>query len=358
MMNMTSWLHKFKIFVFALLFFMGERLWADHQSGDIVSYLRDLAARLGWSQEVFASVKSPGEDYQVFGIADRAFYELNEEAEKGYAQWLLALHPSPLEKVLQKHLRTYRRQGFKIASIESVGNKMYRAYLASYLVKDGKLILARSQDAIEILFGPELLTLKDERLKLDADAWAIFEEVYELSSKEGIIQNIPKSIPSEPSVKTPFEKYTKEISVLDLFPKIEELPDTVSQWKITQDFSKDARGEILVEGRTYQKLPGGVEKNASSIQVVFYAYPSVEQAQHALRLYRKKLRDVLIDTPDKKGFWIFKEGSMKVNFTFTRGIFICDLELNVLGKPQEEKKKSLEEFSNLIQEKIKKFFPI
>ncbi len=332
---------------------MGGKLWAEHQSGDIVSYLRDLAARLGWSQEVFASVKAPGEDYQIFGVADRAFYELNEGTEKGYVQWLLALHPRPLEKVLQKHLKTYRRQGFKIVTVDGIGNKMYRAYLASYIVKEGKLVLTHSQDAIEILFGPEMLTLKDERLKLDADAWAIFEEVFQVFSKEAFIRSLPQHIPEEPPVKAPFEKFAKEVSISDIFPLPVELSENVSEWKITETFPKESRGELLVDGRTYQKEPVKLEKG-SSVQVVLYAYPSVGQAERALHLYRKKLRDVLIDTPDKKGFWISKEGSMTQKLIFTQGIFICDLELTGPEKAVDEKKKSLEQFSILIQEKIQK----
>lgn len=344
-------LRTFTAFIF-LLSCTGLR--AEDRTGDIISSLRDIATRLGWSQEIFASVKGPHEDFQIFGVADTPFSDLNTASEKAYIQWLLAEHQWPLQNALKKHLKAYKRLGFEIVPLEGIGDEAYRAFLLSYVCEGDQLVLSRSQDAVELLFKTEFLTLKDERQKPNADVWAIFEEVVHQSLKDHFIQRLPKKIPAEPDVKGPYKKFSEKISVEDLLPEKKELAQNGSEWKSTDDFSKTSRGEILVKGKTYQRIKKEKEKSAPSIQVMIYAYPSFAQAQSALRLYRKKLRDLFVNTPDKKGFRISKQE--KTHFVFVQGIFMVDLEVTWVEASQEEQKKVVEQSASLIQGKISKVF--
>ena len=345
------------IILFLLLLFIRSAI-ADENEERIITNLRELAARLGWPQDIFIGLRTQDKDVKIFGIADIPISDLNKAPEKSYLQWVFG-HRFPLEKILERHLKNYQRLGFQILPIEGLGEKAYRAYALSYVFKNPQhLELSYAQDAVEILSQKNLITLKDERLNLDADAWAIFEEVYRIAAKERFIEPLPHEFLEGFDLKNTYPELPRKINLPSLFPRKKDLPIDPQAWKISTVVPKDKRGEIISLSRKYRFIKGST--SMPEVVISLYAYSSSTRTDISFKRYLKKIKPhflIQYDEENKSASLISEKGLEKNRTIFAQNIFICDLEIVWNGVETQERRKLLNSFSALLQKRIEKVFP-
>lgn len=345
---------RLKGLIFLLTLFLIQSAVADENEEKVITNLRELAARLGWSQDIFIGLVTQDKDVKVFGIADIPFSDLSASLEKSYIQWVLG-HRLPLEKILDRHLRNYRRLGFEIVPIEGVGDKAYRALLYSYILENSNTLqLTHSQEAIEILSYRSLLTLRDERLKLDADAWAIFEEVFERMKKDPFIQPMPQVMPQKLDLEEKFQNFPRRVPLPRLFPTQEDFTQETHDWRINPFTPKGKRDQIVSLGRRYRETTG------FQMGISLYAYASPVHAQRAFKRYMKKIKaplSIQYEEKNQSAFLVSEKKLQEDRYIFFQDIFIFDLKISAKDVDRQKGRELLKSFSETLRNKIKKIFP-
>jgi hypothetical protein len=211
---------------------------------------------------------------------------------------------------------------------------------------------------VEILSQKILLTLKDERLNLDADAWAIFEEVYSVAAKERFIQPLPREFLEGFGLKNAYPELPRKINLSSLFPRKKDLPIDSQAWKISKVVPKDKREGMISLSRRYHFMKGSTP--LPEVVISLYAYPSSTRTNASFKRYLEKIKpdfSIQYDEENKSAFLISEKRLEENRTIFAQNIFICDLEIVWNGVEAQERRKLLNSFSALFQKRIEKVFP-
>jgi hypothetical protein len=237
--------------------------------------------------------------------------------------------------------------------MEGIGDKAYRALRYSYTLKDfNTLELSQSQEIVEILFFKNLLTLRDERPKRDADAWSIFEEVFERTKIDPFIQPMPSQLPQKLDLEARFRHFPKKIRLSRIFPMKGE---GGSEWHIHPFTLKEKRNQIASSGRRYRLLKDG--GSSLEIEVSLFAYASPALAQSSFKQYLRKIKgsfSIQDEEKDRSAFLISKKELNANRYVFCQEIFIFDLKIT--AKQQKNASVLLKSFSVRLRDKTNKIF--
>lgn len=319
----------------------------------IVPHLRGLAAALGWSQDIFVGVKAPGEEIQIYGIADISFQRLAYEKEKSYVQWLSASTPEPVRRAYEKHFKSYRRMGFAVAALQGLGIEAKRAYLVSYIeARPGAIALGRSQDALDILLQDGLITIRDDQMSEGADIQPIFRRVLDINARERFLSPFPAKPPALPALKDAFKAWPEEISLADMLPDL-------SGWTNFDETVNRRFAQVTSLARRYHFDEKGDPLSRATVRVYLFAYGSPSEALLIFTHYRNRARKRVwtdVEQVTKREIWIRRNRSRTERLLFVQGPFVA--EVQVTWKDSRAARKNLAiEFARPVKDRIKKLFP-
>jgi hypothetical protein len=311
------------------------------EEGKIISYLKEMARALTWDEDVLVGVKSPREDFRVFGIANVPFHYLDRMSEKSYLQWLVSDHLFPLEQIFEKHIKVYEKFNYQQNRIENLGLKAYRAYQVSYTPEDKRrLVLNKTVDVVEILTDRLLLTVRDERVQVEANAVKILEGIYPMLSQR-VMESLPAKLPASVDQKTSGPRWPVVIDVEKILPYPSDLESkTEGAWRKKAWQSKHKRGSFFSKSAVYEMIndEGNLE---DKIRVSVFSYGTQKESEivlDSLETGFKTLKKRTVSKSSPQEIWIYRENEGAERVLFARGVFV--VEIRFLSKDVREPRRT------------------
>jgi len=312
----------------ALFFLLAGTGYSVEEEGKIISYLKEMARILNWDEDVLVGVQSPREDFRVFGIANVPFHHLERVSEKSYLQWLDSDHLFPLEQIFEKHIKVYEKFNFQQNRIQNLGRKAYRAYQVSYTPEDKKrLVLNRTVDVVEILTDRLLLTVRDERVQVEANAIKLLMQIYPMLHQKAM-ESLPAKFPSSIDQRAPGPQWPVVIEVEKILPHPSDLEArTEGAWGKKPWQSRHRRGSFFSKSAVYEMIneAGDVE---DKIRVSLFSYGTAKEAEivlDSLEMRFKKLKKRTVTKSSPQEIWIYRQNEGAERMFFARGVFVVEI---------------------------------
>lgn len=339
---------------------MCKAAYPAEQEGKAISALKEAARVLNWSEDVLVGVKSPREDFQVFGIANVPFQYLDRSNEKSYLQWLTSDHLRPLEQAFEKHIKIYEKFNYQQNSIQDLGLKAYRAYQVSYTPEAGsRLVLNKTIDVLEILTDRLLLTIRDERVQTEANAVRLLSDIYPILLRQASMESLPKHLPASIESKNVGPSWPPAIDVEKILPYPSVLESkTEGAWRKKPWHSKYEKGSFFSKSAVYEMInrQGAPE---DTVRVSIFSYGTLKEAEiviDSLATGYKSSKKRTISKTSPREFWVYKKNQGAQSVLFSRGVFV--VEIQFLSKDFREPRRTdrLKVFQAVLEENIDGLF--